>query len=714
MSGSDSRRLVWRQLRWPRPLDAGHCLSLLRRLAADERSPHVVLEARSLGRTVEYFVGAAPAAMKEMVTLLSGLVPGTVVTEASVARPSLDVARQVTASTRHRPLRTDDLDATTRTLLSALAVVRHSEAVVIQLVLGPRRVPLAVPTNSPSSTVAPWWMVVWHGNGQTLDSEKRTALRTKVGDHGFACALRIGATAASDARRRSLILGVAAAMRTAELSGLRLKTKYQSVGGIERAVAPWLGWPLQLNVKELLTFTAWPIGGDDLPGLAAAHPKRLPPPVAASQSGRIVADSLAPGVSTPLRLGAKEALHHTHVIGPTGVGKSVLLARLIEQDIADGRAVVVIDPKGDLVDDVLAHLPVARRGDVVLLDPTDTAPVGLNPLTAHGQKPEVVAEGLVTILRSIYADSWGPRTQDVLHAGLLTLAKRGDASLVMLPMLFTNVGFRRSLTQHLDDPLALEPFWAWFDGLSEAERGAVLAPVMNKLRPWLLNPALRAVLGQRQPAFDLSEVFTKRRILLVPLRSGIIGREAARLLGTMLVAQLWHTVQARTAVPTAKRHPVMIFIDEVQDYLRLPTDLGDALAQARGLGVAFTLAHQFLGQLSPDLRAGVLSNARSRICFQLSHDDAVTLAKGHPELGAEDFIALGRYEVYASLFADGRVTPYALGTTRAASPETTDPQAVRLASRDRYGRPLNDIEAGFTELLKAPTDEPVPGRRRRS
>ena len=426
----------------------------------------------------------------------------------------------------------------------------------------------------------------------------------------------------------------------------------------------------------------------------------------------MIARATAPGTDTTLALPARQALHHTHVIGPTGVGKSVLLGRLIEQDIADGRAVVVVEPKGDLVEDVLARIPDSRREDVVVLDAADQAPVGLNPLIAPGERPEVTADLMLSVFKALYAEAWGPRTQDILHACLLTLARRSDSTLVMLPLLLTNPGFRRSLTNGLRDPLALEPFWAWYEQLSDGERAQAIAPLMNKLRQWLLRPSLRAVLGQRQPRFHLRQVFTERKILLVPLRKAILGPEAASLLGSLVVAQLWQAIQSRAAIPAVKRHPVMVYIDEVQDYLHLPTDVGDALAQARGFGVGFTLAHQFLGQLPPAMREAVLSNARSRICFQLSQADAAVMAKGHPELASEDFTALGQYQVYASLFAHGSVTPYASGSTLPPTDPVADPAQIKQLSRDRYGRPLDEIEAGFADLLQSADDSPRSSNRR--
>jgi len=703
--------LAWRQLHWGRPLDPVRATSVLRGWAADQRSPQLVLEATAGRGGIEYLLGAPQPVLVEAGNSLTSALPGTSLTPLPTDRQPVGLVMRFKASTRHRALRSDDPEATVRSILGALCRVRDDERLVLQLMLGSRRVPLAIPTHSPSSIVTPWYQTAWQGNGGQVDSEKRTALRNKVSDHGFACTLRIGVIAGSVSRRRALVLGLLAAIRTSEAAGVTLRLRPEREARLNDARRPLL-WPLRLNVQELLALTAWPLGNDDLPGQPAAHPKQLPPAPGTTGTGRVVARATAPGVDAHLALSSRDALQHSHVLGPTGVGKSALLGRLIQQDVQDGRAVVVIEPKGDLIDDVLARLPDNRKDDVVILDAADSAPVGLNPLVTRGQRSEVVADGILSVFKALYADAWGPRTQDILHACLLTLARRPDATLVMLPLLLTNPGFRRSMTNGLNDPLALGPFWAWYESLSDGERSQAIAPVMNKLRQWLLRPSLRAVLGQRQPRFDLRQVFTERKILLVPLRKGTLGPEAASLLGSLVVAQLWQVTQERAGIPAERRHPVMVYIDEVQDYLHLPTDLGDALAQARGLGVGFTLAHQFLGQLSPAMRGAVMSNARSKVCFQLAQEDAVQMVKGHPELAPEDFTALGQYQVYASLFARGAVTPYASGVTLPPSKPTSDPTQVKRLSRERYGRPLDEIEAGFAELLQP--DEPARSTNRRT
>jgi hypothetical protein len=239
---------------------------------------------RRAGR-VDYLLGverrASPGVTRPLRELL-----GTTVTAYEPKRAPAMAAGRLTMNSRHRPIRLDDPETTARTVLAALTRARTSELLVLQLLLGPRRVPLAVPTTSPSSVVAPWRTIALQGSGGPLDGEKRTALRSKVADHGFAASLRFGAAADDPARRRSLLLGAPAAVRTVEAPGLQLRLRPESARRLNRATPPWR-WPLRLGVAELLPLTGWPFDETDLPGRPAAHPRRLAPPPGTTGTTRV-------------------------------------------------------------------------------------------------------------------------------------------------------------------------------------------------------------------------------------------------------------------------------------------------------------------------------------------------------------------------------------------------------------------------------------------
>jgi hypothetical protein len=698
-----SDQLIWRQLHWPRPLDVAGALAVMRAWAADQRSPLVVLEARASSMGVHYLLGCPASARVAVERRLTTAIPAVQLTEPAAERVPVSAAGRLQLSTRHRALRTDTPEVAVRQILGALTSVSKGELLVLQLVLGPRRIPLAVANHSPSSIVMPWYQVVWRGNGGVVDGEKRAALRNKVGDHGFAATVRLGALAVSAARRRSLIVSLFSAIRISEAPGLQARLVRDHPARLNAASPPPWRWPLRLNASEAVALTGWPIGDQELPGQPPLHPKQVAPAALALPGDRVIGRVLAPGVSGQLGYSVLDALRHTWVIGPNGTGKSTLLLNLIVQDLRAGRPVVVIEPK-DLIRDLLARIPESRRDDIVLLDCTDETPVGINPLLRHGRRPELVADGLLATFQALYGDGLGPRSTDILANCLNVLARRDDASLVMLPLLLTNAGFRRSLIQQVvrSDPIAAGPFWAWYDSLSEDGRAQVIAPLMNKLRP-LLRPALRSVLAQRSPRFNIRQVLTDNKVLLVPLQKGVIGPDSAELLGALVIAELWLAIRERAAIPAKKRTPVMVYLDEVQDYLRLPTDLSDALATSRALGAAWHLAHQYRDQLPPAVRTAFEANARSRICFQLNATDARAMAAGQQRITAEDFSALPAFHVYAALLHHNSLQPWASATTLPAPRRCSDPGAVRAASRSRYGQPLAQVEADFAALLDPST-----------
>ncbi|WP_437126374.1 type IV secretory system conjugative DNA transfer family protein [Nocardia mangyaensis] len=669
---------------------------------------------------MEYLVGTQLRHAHGVRRSVEQLVPGSVVTPFdNNERGEIATARRLRLTATDWPLEPSDRVATSRSILSALTAVNTTgERLVIQLVLGPRRPPM-LPTERPPGhqSVA---SKVWSGLVPDRRPNARQALLRKLGQHGFTAVIRLGVQAATADRRRSLLLGLAAAIGTVESPGAHLKLANEKPGTVNQPKATWsILTPAQpLSVPELSHLLAWPVSenrDDRFPGQPPVHPRPVRPSPALLSGERVIATANAPGVSGTIGYDVLDSMRHTWVIGPNGTGKSTLLLNLIVQDLEAGRPVVVIEPK-DLVADVLARIPGHRKADIVLLDPLDSAPVGINPLAhSEGRTPEVIADSLFGTIHAIHGDL-GPRSADILRNSLEVLAKRDDASLTMLPLLLTNPGFRRSLTQRVirEDPFAAAPFWAWFDAMSPEAVDTKIAPLSNKLRP-LLTRQLRAVLAQRKPKFNVRQVLRDNKVLLVPLQKGVIGPESAQLLGALVLAELWQAIRERAGTPEEARQPVEIYIDEVQDYLRLPTDLGDALATARSLRAGFHLAHQYQKQLPPAMLDAFRNNARSRITFQLQAGDAKDMATGQSVLVPEDFGSLPAHHIFASLMRDNTIQPFASGVTLPPPPVTSGPEEIRRLSRERYGQPLEDVEQGFTELLDQVNGDAdgVPRRRRR-
>jgi uncharacterized protein DUF87 len=720
------QELVAYALRFPRGVDAGAVVAFLSGLAGIvaprwERpfaARAVALEASATDRGIQHHLVVARPLAHVVLSALRAALPSVGVRldeDYRVSEPSL--AAGLALNDHGRSLATDRAEAIAKGVLASLQPLGPGERVVVQWTLAPLG-PTAAATGAPAGSLV---REVWDGlrgqaTNRTVDGEAVKAARAKQLTPGFLAAGRIGVTASSG-RARALVLRVLAAFHAGNAPGAHLYRRYLPSGRVGRALTrhrlPLLEWPCTLNAAELAGLVAFPIGAVALPGLALGGTRQLAPAADIPSAGRVVARATFPGAERPIALSVADSLRHLHVIGPTGSGKSTLLVDLICQDMSAGRGVVVLDPKGDLVRDVLDRVPEHRVGDVIVLDATDEErPVGLNLLAGSQEAPELVVDQIGSIFANLFRSGWGPRTDDILRAALLTLAGVPGQTLCEVPLILTDQGFRRRMVGHVSD-LVLQQFWGWYEGLSDSERAQAIAPLSNKLRAILLRRRLRNVLGQAAPRLDLDDALATNKILLVPLAKGLLGEEAAALAGSLLVARVWQAVQRRAAVPANARPLTFAYIDEFQDYLRLPTGVADVLAQARGLGLALTLAHQHLGQLPSGLKEAVLANARSRVIFQSSATDARALAHElTPYLDANDLQGLGAYEVVATLSAGARVAPPVTAATILPPEPTGQAARARAASRERYGVDRATVEASIRARHEGPTNAVTTARRR--
>lgn len=690
---------VWYEYDWQRPLSLDDVHGLLSHLSTTTPRGYLALEVRSRNGQLVYMAGTAPQYSGKIRELFRSHGDVHFSDVPSASRKPVRLAKYLSVSKPVLSLNVGVAAETIRNGINAMLTNISDGETVVQVVLGRGFSPSTIPRKLQDPHES-WLDLALYGIREAGNDCVKSA-KEKAEQFMFQSIVRVGASGRNAEGRIDRVLS---AFRVLASAGVNLRARDEEPVNLNSVHIPWQ-INLRLSVKEIAPFLLLPVGEDELPGVPGLHPKIIMPPKwykepATSVQDRSFAQTIHKMAPKKLSISPKDALEHTIILGPTGSGKSTAMEHLIMADIEAGRSVLVLDPKADLVTEILERIPDYRDREVVVIDPSDPNPVGFNPLHFHSyQSKELVADAVLSVMKEIFADSWGVRTQQILSAALLTLADIPDATLLWLPALLTNYDFRQRITSKVRDHIGLLPFWEQYEAMKDSERNTNISPVLNKIQQFVFRPGLRAVLGQADPKFDLMDLFLKRRIVLVPLNRGIIGGESARLLGSLIVGLTWTLALSRASIPIEKRHLVSVYIDELQDYLSLPTDLSDALAQARGLGVGMTLAHQYRGQLPPEIKAGVDANARNKIVFGLNGTDAKEIVNMAPGLTPEDFMMLPRYEVYTNIMQDRKQTGWIRGVTLPPTRPIRTAAELKAESMKRYGRPAEDVEAAFLTLM---------------
>jgi hypothetical protein len=330
-----------------------------------------------------------------------------------------------------------------------------------------------------------------------------------------------------------------------------------------------------------------------------------------------------------------DRMNHMLVIGKTGMGKTRLLKNIIVQDIHSGRGVGIIDPHGDLQDELLNEIPRWRARDLVYLDPNDAERVVTFNILDNVSRERIAptASEIVAAFRAVW-DSWGPRMERILYNAVAALIEAENTSLVGPPRLLKDERYRAEILEQVKDPIVhgffAEEYATWDDQF----RTTAIDPVLNKVEALLAAPVVRAILGSTKSSIDFSDIMDGGKIFIANLAKGALGPGHAHLLGAMLVSGFSNAAARRGATHTRgtapkKRVPFFLHVDEFEHFA---TDaFGDILSEARKWKLSLVLAHQFLQQLPTKLRAAVLANVGSIVAFQLGGEDAAVIAReiGH-------------------------------------------------------------------------------------
>lgn len=501
--------------------------------------------------------------------------------------------------------------------------------------------------------VGPGWAVsalraISDGEGRAFftDAPQTLALaREKLSRPLLACVLRIAARGGDEARAWEIAKRIGGALGT-----------YAEPTSNELMPLDNEGYPDDVHLEDLLTRRSRRSGmllsSGELAGIV-----HLPGPSVRAEGLRgesrttkaapsslhagdvLLGQNAHRGSVSPVWFRTPDRLRHMHVVGATGTGKSTLLLNLIRQDLEAGRGVGLLDPHGDLAEEMLGLVPEARAEETVFFDPSDEEhPVGFNVLRARSDRErDQLSSDLVAIFRRFSA-SWGDQMTAVLGNALqaLLLAEKPGTLLDLRRFLLQSEA-RKEVLSTVDDPLVLS---FWRDEFSRLSGARSQLPIVNRLDAFLRPRAIRHIVAQGDGRLDVGEVMDRGGVFVGKLSQGAIGEENAHLLGSLLVAKFQQVAMARERIPERDRRPFILYIDEFHHFAT--PSLTALLSGARKYGLGLVLAHQELKQLSDhELKSAVLTNAATRVVFRVGDEDARALASGFRAFNADDLMSQG-------------------------------------------------------------------------
>ena len=464
-----------------------------------------------------------------------------------------------------------------------------------------------------------------------------------------------------------------------------------------------------LNADELVSLAHLPSASVRVPQLKRENARTKAAPQIVQGHRFLLGENSHAGKTTPVTLSSEARSQHCYVIGASGTGKSTLLLNLILQDIERGEGLAVLDPHGDLIDEILGRIPEKRSHDVVLLDPSDEAfPVGFNVLKAHSEiEKNLLGSDLVAVFRRL-STSWGDQMTSVLgNAVLAFLESTEGGSLVDLRRFLVDPGFRAKFLKTVRDPEIVYYWEKTFPLLVAKPQGPILTRLDTFLRPKLI----RYMVAQKENRFDLGAVMNEGNIFLAKLAQGAIGEENAYLLGTLLVSKFQQLAMSRQQTAVALRRNFYLYIDEFHNFVT--PSMAAILSGARKYRLGLILAHQELQQLASrdaDVASAVIANPYTRICFRLGDFDAKRLAEGFSFFDAKDLQNLEVGEAICRVERaefDFNLKTFPLPPLERGVAEKRREQIIAL-SRERYATSRESVEKALAPEPAEPTGPP-PG-----
>lgn len=421
--------------------------------------------------------------------------------------------------------------------------------------------------------------------------------------------------------------------------------------------------------------------------------------------------TLATGEDMPLL--QSDRRRHVYVIGMTGTGKTGLLLNMMHADLLSGAGFCFLDPHGDACQHIASLAPKERGRDVIYLDPSDpTHTFAYNPLSGVAEAERATAAAnIVSSLKNIFSNSWGPRLEYILGHALRLLLDTRDQTLLGLPRLLVDETYRDWLVVRCTDPV-VRSFWQTeYAGYDTRFRNEAIAPIQNKIGAFLANPFIRSILCQNSSTLKIADVMNKGKVLIVNLSKGNLGTEPAHLLGALLITACAQAAEARRHMAEHARRDFTLYVDEFQNFA---TDsFASILSEARKWRLSLVAANQTISQLPETLQHAVFGNAGTLIAFRVGALDAKRLAA---ELGLSNPATLtqtNNFHAWVKLMRHGApIDPRLIQTFSPPFPGLRLDRVIAFA-RSTHMMPRCAVEERIAASFpKAPQKRPRHGSKR--
>lgn len=464
--------------------------------------------------------------------------------------------------------------------------------------------------------------------------------------------------------------------------------------------------------EEIASFFHFPNKTIETPHVAWLKAKSAPVASEVPQEGGTeIGMGYFRGIRRPVHIGLPDRQRHVYIIGKTGTGKSYLLQNMIDQDIRAGRGVCVIDPHGDLIDDVLKYIPPERAEDVIYFDPADSErPMGLNLLEAQTEdQKHFITTAIINLMYKLYDPQRtgiiGPRFEHAVRNAMLTVMSEEGATFVEVIRILTDAKYVQELLPKVKDPIIRRYWTDQIAQTSDFHKSEVLDYIVSKFGRFVTNKLMRNIIGQSKSAFDFRKVMDEGKILLINLSKGRLGEENSNFLGLTLIPKILVAAMSRQEIPEDQRRDFFLYVDEFQNFAT--PDFATILSEARKYHLNLTVANQFIGQVEEEVKNAIFGNVGTMITYRVGVTDASYLQREYqPVFGESDLINIERFHVYMKTIVNNEpVPPFSVDLTRDvnALKKTQNlkiAQAIIQLSRLKYGRPRELVEAEITQRAR--------------